>query len=110
MYLSVSHSPARFHWWHCSSSFMMWSVACLFLLSLGSLLVNSASGLAAATTGSLSGRCWAREGAAVAATASVAAAASRAFIGTSSPCQALANHARFPNRVHRAHLLHRSNQ
>jgi hypothetical protein len=108
MYLSVSHSPARFHWWHCSSSRMMCSVACLLVLSFASLLVNSASGFGAATTGSLSGRCCATAGVA-ASTASVAAVASSAFIGTSSRYAALPCMMRCaPPFVHRLPLLHRS--
>src|SRR6185369_16574833 len=52
MYLSVSHSPERSHWLHCSSSRMMCSAACLLRFKAGSLSLKSDSGSATPTTGS----------------------------------------------------------
>src|SRR5690349_17102877 len=87
MYLSVSHSLARLHSLHFKSSRWMWSAACLLRLSLGSLLVNSDSGLGWPTTGSASGLSCAAAGVAAKAAPASSAAANgvNLVIGTSPP-------------------------
>src|SRR5687767_11508231 len=52
MYRAVSHLSAWSQWLHWSRSFMMWSAACLFACSFGSLSEKSVSGFATPLTGS----------------------------------------------------------